>query len=212
MGPRRRIAFVAALAALLVAPPLRAGSAPQDLMRRVRAAVAASQPFRVDFTQQVFVDGELEMEESGFILFAGRERVRWEYLDPEPKVFLLGKDRYQFYDPGAVQLTRGHLGEAGERLAWELLLSERPGDSVAWDSGQRTIRLRLPAGTDGGEGQELRVRVGRDFLPERIEQPAEGGITTVLLLRNYRRRVVPAAGEFELHPAAGVEIVEEPLP
>ncbi len=212
MGPRLRIVLFAALAALLAAPPLWAGPAPQDLMRRVRAAVAASQPFRVDFTQQVFVDGGREMEESGFILFAGRERVRWEYLDPEPKVFLLEKDRYQFYDPGAGQLTRGRLGEAGERLVWELLLAERPGDSVSWDSGQRTIRLRLPAGADGSESQELRVRVGRDFLPERIEQPAAGGITTVLLLRNYRRRVVPAPGAFELHPPAGVEIVEDPLP
>lgn len=212
MGPRRLLLPAAALL-LLAGPALRpAAPPPRELMRRVRAAVAASQPFRVEFTQQVYVDGELEMEESGFILFAGRERARWEYLHPEPKVFLLEKDRYQFYDREANQLTRGRLGEAGERLAWELLLAERPGDTVAWDAGRRAIRLRLPGGADNGAGQELLVIVGPDSLPERLEQTAEGGITTVTLLRGYRRRVALDAGAFALDLPADAEIVEEPLP
>lgn len=177
-------------------------------MRRVRAAILDSQPFRVDFVQQVYLDADLEMQESGEIVFADRGRVKWQYRDPEVKVFILQKDRYLFYDRENNQLTRGKLGAGNEQLIWELLLAERPGAAVAWDPGQRLVRLRLA----GEEGRELKVFVGADLLPRRVEQAAANEVTTVYLLGNYRRRVALAANEFELNVPADAEIIEEQLP
>ncbi len=178
-------------------------------LRQVRAAIVASQPFRVDFVQQVFIDGGLELQESGVIVFAHRERIKWEYLDPESKIFILEKDRYRFYDRENNQLLRGRVGESGEQLIWELLLAERPGAAVRWDAGTRAIFLSF----QGQEGaQEVKVSVGADFLPQRVEQAAENEVTTVYLFRNYRRRVPLAPGEFDLDLPADVEIIEDQQP
>ena len=141
-----------------------------SLLRRVRERILQSQPFRVDFVQQVYMDSELTLEESGVIVFADRERVKWQYLDPEFKVFILEKDRYRFYDRENNQLLRGVLGERNERLIWELLLSDRPGGAASWDARTRTIRLRLDDGSGAEGAQELKILVGPDFLPQRVEQ------------------------------------------
>jgi outer membrane lipoprotein-sorting protein len=213
MGPRLPPALLALLLLLPASRPARA-SAPgaEDFMRRVRAAILDSQPFRVDFVQQVYLDGELEMEESGEIVFADRGRVRWEYRRPESKVFLLEGDRYQYYDRESNQLSRGTVGEGQQRLVWELLLSERPGAAVSWEPGRRLVRLRLDAGADGEAAQELRVFVGADFLPRRVEQSGADQVTTVYRLERYQRRVALAAGEPSLQVPADAEIVEDPLP
>ena len=194
---------------LLVALSLPLFGAEVDLMHRVRAAILASQPFRVDFVQQVFIGGVLELQESGVIVFAQRERIKWEYLDPESKIFILEKDRYRFYDSENNQLLLGRLGESGEQLIWELLLAERPAGAVRWDAKTRTIFLSVP----GQErAQELQVLVGADFLPQRVEQATENEMTTVYLFRDYRRRVVLAPGEFDLDLPADVDTVEEQRP
>lgn len=183
-----------------------------SLLRRVRERILQSQPFRVDFVQQVYMDAELTLEESGVIVFADRERVKWQYLDPEFKVFILEKDRYRFYDRENNQLLRGVLGERNERLIWELLLSDRPGGAASWDARTRTIRLRLDDGSGAEGAQELKILVGPDFLPQRVEQQAENEVSTVYVFRNYRSRVALAAGEFDLDLPADVEIIEDETP
>lgn len=211
MGPRRSPVLPALLLlpALLASRPAAPGAG--DFMRRVRAAILDSQPFRVDFVQQVFLDGELEMEESGEIVFADRGRVKWEYRKPESKVFLLEGDRYQYYDREANQLSRGRVGEGQQRLIWELLLADRPGSAVSWEPGRRLVRLRLEGGPGEEPGQELQVFVGADLLPRRVEQSGADQVTTVYRLDRYRRRVALAADEFSLAVPADAEIVEDPL-
>lgn len=205
MGPRRAVACLGLLAALAL--PLSGGG--EELMRGVRAAILSSQPFRVGFVQQVFIDGELELEESGVIVFAHRRLIKWEYLDPESKIFILQDDRYRFYDRENNQLLRGRVGAGGERLIWDLLLAERPGGAVRWDAATRTVFLSVP----GREGDQLlKVLIGADFLPQRVEQADESGVTTVYRFHDYRRRLALATGEFDLDLPADVDVVEEPLP
>lgn len=202
MAGRRAFVALWLLASLAAAVPGKDG----DFLKRVRARILESQPFRAEFVQQVYVDGDLTLEESGIVVFAGRDRVKWEYRDPEFKVFLLEKDRYRFYDREGGQMLIGRLGREQERLVWELLLSERPGDAGAWDEARRRVTLRL----EGENGpQELKVLLGPDLLPARVEQSGEGEVTTVYLFRNYRTRIALAADEFELDLPAGVEVIEE---
>ncbi len=183
--------------------PLQGGD---DFLQRVRDQITRSQPFKADFIQQVYIEEEKTMEESGFIIFAGRSRVKWQYLDPEAKTFILENGRYSFYDKESNQLMKGHIGARSEQLIWELLFSDRPGDASSGDARSRTIRLRL----DGENGvQELKIKVGADDLPERVEQTAVNEVTTVYLFRNYRRRITLAHGEFDLDLPPDVEIIEE---
>jgi outer membrane lipoprotein-sorting protein len=204
MGRRRAACFWLLTAAL--APSL-AGT--DDFMQRVRARLVASQPFRVDFIQQVVVDEEMTLEESGVIVFAGRDRVKWQYLAPAAKTFLLENGRYRFYDSENNQLLQGRLGERGEQLIWELLFSDRPGSSSRWDPRERTITISL-AGENGV--QELQIHIGPDFLPLRVEQKAVNDVTTVYIFSNYRPRVALGPGEFDLDLPADVEIIEESGP
>lgn len=188
------------LAALVQAP------AADDFLQRVRDKITRSQPFKADFIQQVFIDEEKTLQESGVIIFADRSRVKWQYLDPDVKIFILENGRYSFYDKENNQLMRGRIGEQSEQLIWELLFSDRPGNASSWDVRSRTIRLHL----DGENGvQELKIKVGADYLPERVEQTAVNDVTTVYLFRNYRSRITLAAGEFALALPADVEIIEE---
>ncbi|HUU05269.1 MAG TPA: outer-membrane lipoprotein carrier protein LolA [Patescibacteria group bacterium] len=181
-------------------------SAADDFLQRVRDKILNSQPFKTDFIQQVFIDEEKILEESGVIIFADRSRVKWEYLNPEAKTFILQDGRYSFYDRENNQLMRGRIGARSEQLIWELLFSDRPGNASSWDAQQRTIRLRL----DGEGGvQELKIKVGTDYLPERVEQTAVNEVTTVYLFRNYRRRITISPGEFDLALPVDVEIIEE---
>jgi outer membrane lipoprotein-sorting protein len=228
MGLRRAAAACWLLASVVTAPAVPQEdaavrpAAPQgdaairpaadDFLQRVRAAILQSQPFRVDFVQQVFVDEEMTLKESGVVVFADREHVKWQYLDPEFKVFILEKDRYRFYDRETNQLLRGRLGERDRQLVWDLLLSDQPGGSASWDAARRTIRLRLDDGSGADGPRELKIFVGADLLPQRLEQAAENGVTTVYVFRNYRRRVALPAGEFDLDLPADVEVIEEQGP
>jgi outer membrane lipoprotein-sorting protein len=181
----------------------------QDDLQRLRAKIVQSQPFKADFIQQVFVDEEKSLEESGIIVFADRGRVKWQYLDPTVKTFILENGRYRFYDQELNQLMRGRIGARSEQLIWDLLFSEKPGNASSWDPRSRTIRLRL----DGENGvQELKITLGADSLPERVEQTAVNDVTTVYLFRNYQSHISLKSGEFELDLPANVEIIEEESP
>jgi outer membrane lipoprotein-sorting protein len=207
-------AFLLLLAAVFVLPGSPAGGAANkpaipDFLKQVRARILASQPFRVDFVQQVYVEEDMTIQESGFIVFADRGHVKWQYLDPTPKTFILENGGYRFYDPENNQLLRGSVGERGKKLIWELLFSDRPGDASSWDPRNRTIRLSL-AGESGV--QELEITVGADLLPARVRQTAVNEVTTVYIFKNYRRRIALAAGEFDLDLPADVEIIDDQAP
>ena len=174
-------------------------------LERVQAKILASQPFQADFVQQVYIDGEKSLEESGFIIFAGRERVKWQYLSPDFKTFILENKRYQFYDRENNQVLKGRVDPRHEQLIWDLLCSPRPGQSGRWDERTRTIRFEVE---DSSGRQQLQVRISADFLPERVEQATAGGVTNVYLFRNFQTGIVLAKNDFVLDVPAGVETIE----
>jgi len=175
-------------------------------LEQVRAKITGSQPFKADFVQQVFIDGEMSLEESGFIFFVDRAHVKWQYLRPEFKTFILENGSYRFYDRENNQLTKGHIGSRNEQLIWDLLFSQKPGQISRWEERTRTMLLRVD---DPSGWQELKIKIGRDLLPERVEQTSANEVTTVYLFKKYLTRITPDAGEFVLNLPATVEIIEE---
>jgi outer membrane lipoprotein-sorting protein len=180
--------------------------APTSLFEQVRAKIAASQPFRTDFVQQVFIDGEMSLEESGFIIFVDRNHVKWQYLQPDYKTFILENGHYRFFDRENNQLLTGNIGPGNEQIVWDLLCAPRPGQAGRWDERTRTIRLKL----EGNSGpQELKIRIGADLLPARVEQTAASEVSHVYLFTNYRAGITVGPGEFALDLPGDVEIIEQ---
>jgi outer membrane lipoprotein-sorting protein len=175
-------------------------------LEQVRAKIIASQPFKTDFVQRIVIDGEVTLEESGFIVFADHGHVKWQYLRPDFKTFVLENGRYRFYDRENNQLVKGSIDPGNERIIWDLLCSPKPGQASRWEERTRTIRLTV---NQGAAAQELKIKVGSDFLPERVEQTSADDVTTVYLFRNYRAGIALEAGEFALDLPANVEIIEE---
>ena len=180
--------------------------APTSLVEQVRAKIAVSQPFRTDFIQQVFIDGEMSLEESGFIVFVDRSHVKWQYLKPENKTFILENGRYRFFDRENNQLLTGTIGPGNEQIIWDLLCAPRPGQVSRWDERTRTIRLNV----DNGAGpQEVKIRIGTDLLPERVEQAAASEVSHVYLFSHYRTGIAVGPSEFALDLPVDVEIIEQ---
>lgn len=175
-------------------------------LEQVRAKIISSQPFKTDFVQQVFIDGEMSLEESGFIVFANRAHVKWQYLHPDFKTFILENGRYQFYDKENNQLFNGRIDPKNEQLIWDLLFSQKPGQVSRWEERTRTILLSV---NEGSGLQELKIKVGNDFLPERVEQTSANEVTTVYIFKKYVTNITIEAKEFALNLPANVEIIEE---
>jgi len=180
--------------------------AAENFLQRVQAKIISSQPFKTDFVQQVFIDGEITMEESGFIVFVDRGRVKWQYLHPDFKTFILEKGRYQFYDQENNQLVNGRIDAKKDQMIWDLLFSEKPGQVSRWEEKTRTILLSLD---DGSGLQEIKIKIGNDFLPERVEQTSANEVTTVYQFKKYQVHTSLEAKEFVLDLPASVEIIEE---
>lgn len=175
-------------------------------LEQVRAKIISSQPFKTDFVQQVFIDGEMSLEESGFIVFANRAHVKWQYLHPDFKTFILKNGRYQFYDRENNQLLNGRIDPKNEQLIWDLLFSQKPGQVSRWEERTRTILLTV---NEGSGPQELKIKVGNDFLPERVEQTSANEVTTIYIFKKYLTGITLEAKEFALNLPANVEIIEE---
>ncbi len=175
-------------------------------LEQVRNKINASRPFKMDFVQQVFIDGDMSLEESGTIVFADRTQVKWQYLHPDLKTFILENESYRFYDQENNQLIKGRIDPGNEQVIWDLLCSSSPGQSSRWEERTRTILISV---NQGSGRQEYKVRIASDFLPERVEQTSANDITTVYIFSNYRTGITLAAGEFSLNLPDNVEIIEE---
>ncbi len=176
------------------------------LLTEVRAAIKQAQPFRVNFTQQVYIDDEKEIEESGFILFQNQQKLRWEYSRPEKKVFILEDDRYQFYQPENRQLLRGRVKEQREELLWQILNSDSAHFQYTLDERQRCIMIRS---LNGNEPITMEIFVNAANLPERVIRTDTSGVRQVFIFKSYSRHQTFPAGAFLLEIPKGTEIVDE---
>jgi outer membrane lipoprotein-sorting protein len=177
-----------------------------SMVEQVRAKIIGSQPFKTDFVQQVFIDGEITLEENGYIVFADKAHVKWQYLHPDFKTFILENGHYRFYDRENNQLLKGKIDPRNEQIIWDLLCSQKPGQASRWEERTRTILLTV---NEGAAMQELKIKVGNDFLPERVEQTSADGVTSIYIFKNYLIGMTLETGEFSLDLPANVEIIEE---
>jgi outer membrane lipoprotein-sorting protein len=196
---RRTVFLILWLAASL-------NSAQQPLLKRVRNAVTAIQPFKADFIHQVFIDREKDYEESGEIVFANPQRLKWHYLKPENKIFILEGNRYQFFIEESNQLMRGEVGKKNEQMIWQMLFSENQGRDIHSDEKTRTIRIKSDSER---EFLDIEIKIGDGDLPVSAVQIDPWGVKTIYQFGRYRAHYSLGPQEFELRLPKDVEIVDE---
>ena len=128
-GLLRVVPVCVALIVLMVAAGLRAAPASTSVLpldqfiTEVQKSYHDVQAIRADFTQ-TYDSGGGSRVESGTVVFARGGRMRWDYREPEKKVFLSNKKEVLLYLQGQSQLNRTSVKESEDyRVPFRLLLS-----------------------------------------------------------------------------------------
>lgn len=175
-----------------------------SLIDKVRDSISDIKPFKVNFTQQVFDEDELEIEESGEIIFKDRQTLKWTYLDPDYKVFLLIGDDYKFYDRDNEQLTIGKVKEKNRQWLWQLLFSEEMAGYIEPDDKNMKVYLKSEP-----DNLDIEIQIGKNFLPVKAIQKDPSGATMVYHFKDYKKKIKLSDEIFKLEVPEDVDIVME---
>lgn len=94
-----------------------------QFIKRVQDSYHDVRAIRADFTQ-TYDSGGRSRVESGTVVFARGGLMRWDYREPEKKVFLTNKKEVLLYLPEENQLNRSSVKESEDyRIPFRLLLS-----------------------------------------------------------------------------------------
>lgn len=175
-----------------------------SLIDKVRNSIANIKPFKVNFIQQVLDEDELEIEESGEIIFKDQKTLKWTYLDPDYKVFLLKGDDYKFYDQDNEQLTIGKVKDKNRQWLWQLLFSEEMAEFIKPDDKNMKVYLKSEP-----DNLDIEIEISNDFLPAKAIQKDPSGVIMVYYFKEYKKKIKLTDEIFELKVPEDVDIVME---
>lgn len=180
----------------------------ESLVKKVRENLNRIKPFRLQFVQQVYTDDTLSIEESGEIIFKDERHLKWIYLKPNFKVFLLWEDNYKFYDEENEQVTIGKIKDQGRQWLWQLFFSE---DILRYSytttPGEKKIFIKKES-TE--EPLDIEIVVNNDYLPVQvIQQDPTTNTRMIFYFKDYKEKILIPGDAFELKVPKNVETVEE---
>ena len=159
--------------------------------------------------QQVSSEGSGEiaqpdLEESGEIVFKNDRQLKWTYLHPDYKVFLLDGDLYKFYDEDNEQLIIGKIKEKNEQWIWQLFFSDDIFPYARWDESRKNIHIE-----NESENVDIDIEINSDFLPVKVVQEDPTGARIVYFFKEYRKKIEITGDTFRLNIPGDVEVVRE---
>jgi len=164
----------------------------------------------VEFIQQVSSEGgknsPIDVEESGEILFKNDQKLKWTYLKPDYKVFLLEGNQYRFYDEDNEQLTIGKIKDWSRQWIWQLLFSD---DVFRYASSKDEGSKKIVRILNKKDSLDIEITVDSDFLPTRMVQVDASDARMIYIFKNYRQNVVITDDAFQLKIPPGVDVVNE---
>jgi len=183
------------------------------LVKKVRFALNRIKPFQIQFVQQVYVDEQYDsdiadIEESGEILFKNHQHLKWTYLKPDFKVFLLQQDDYKFYDEENEQLTIGKIKDRSQQWIWQLFFSD---DILQYtyervNGAHKKIYIKKE---DAEQPLDIEIRLNKDFLPVQvIQEDPNTGVRMIFYFKDYKEKIKIPKDAFELNVPEDVEIIE----
>ena len=178
------------------------------LARKVDERYNAMRTLRMDFTEQLATAG-VQKRESGVLELKKPGRMRWDYQQPQPKLFVSDGKTAFFYVPGERQARKGpvkKLDDLQSPLRY-LLGKSRIADELEG--------LKLDGNVLSGTPKHLKDRVEKveltispEALIERIVIEEIDGTRTEFAFSNIQENVTIADQQFKFVPPPGIEMVE----
>lgn len=194
----------------------------KKIIADIRQALNRIKPFKVDFVQQVLDESremsdrpdtdDIDLEEKGEILFNHERQLKWTYLEPDYKVFLLEGDDYQFYDEDNEQLMKGKVNDRSQQWLWQLLFSDSLFQSreLSWDEVSRTLHIKRNSETDPGViDVELDIVIDTAYLPVQVLQGDPSGARILYRFNRYQPKIALDDTSFVLKVPVGVDVIRE---
>ncbi|MGD2085764.1 MAG: outer-membrane lipoprotein carrier protein LolA [Candidatus Aminicenantes bacterium] len=192
------------------------GTSPaKETIKTVRDTLNQIKPFKVNFVQQVYTDEQLDIEESGEIIFNNHQLLKWTYLTPDYKVFLLEGDNYQFYDEDNEQLIIGKIKDRSQQWVWQMLFADDifRDYEVTWDKARKKIHIKNnPNSRTGASGDitiDIEIIINDDSLPITLIQADPSGARIVYHFKEYQSKITIPDKTFRLSVPDNVEIIRE---
>jgi outer membrane lipoprotein carrier protein len=218
LPPRMRIPVVLAILCTLFIPSSSSTVSPQEAVRNLEKRLASLHSLQADFDQAYFPASiATPLEERGRFSFERPERMRWEYLEPEPKVYIYKEGLSLAYFPEDNQLFRYALTPEEKDSAIFTLLTGRARieDEYLVEAGdlpsERKDRLQLKL-TPKKESEFSHILLEIDqgtWLIEKAVFFDLGGNRQEFRFRRSRANPRLGPATFELKVPPGAEIIED---
>ena len=209
---------MAALCARLALAAENEGSV-KDYVRRLESSYKGVTSLKADFTQ-TYQWGSRTRKESGTVFFARGGRMRWQYQQPEDKLFLSDGKRVSLYIPEEKQLTRTTVKSSDDiRVPFRLLLSrldlgkvfkhiEFSPDSLDSQPGDRVLRAIPKRGDDSGIHEVfLKITPDYDIRTLVLVYTDRGKMT--FNFQDVERNAHVSPELFQFTPPPGTQIIDQ---
>lgn len=213
------LAAVCLVAAFALIAAGAAEPAIDQYVRQLESSYKGVNSLKADFTQS-YQWGSRTRRESGTVYFARGGRMRWEYREPNEKLFIADDKNVLMYVPEEKQLTRT-TAKASEdvRVPFRLLLSRLDMHKVfehiefadgAMDAaqGDRVLRAIPKHGDDSGIHQVL-LDISPDFDIRKIIVTYTDRSQMTFDFQDVKRNVTVSAGLFRFTPPPGTQIIDQ---
>jgi len=173
-----------------------------DLTKKVKVKISSIKPFKVFFNLKVIDEGDIVSEENGYIIYSDEEHLKWVYLKPSLKIWVLKNNRYEFYEKDEAQLTRGFLKDKKRIWLWRIFHTNYD-NSVKSDKKKRIIFFN-----ESESGINFKIELKKNFLPNKVIQTDPTGVLIEYKFGKYLFKIDLKKDEFEIKYEKGTDIVE----
>jgi len=209
----------AALAAAISAGAVASSSVtPQQAVRNVEAAFASLQSLEADFEQEhSSAVIATPLRETGKFYFQKPDRMRWEYGEPEPQVFVFKEGRVWNYIPDDNQLFRYALSPEQQNTAVFALLTGRARleddylvEPAEFPTGRKSaVQIKLVPKQEGEFTHLLLEIDAQTWLISRIVTLDWAGSRQEFVFRRVKINPRLAPSTFEIKVPEGTEIIDD---
>jgi len=213
----RSIVFILIIA-LLISPSITGQNPDLDqLVKGLQLKYNRLSSLTADFTQIYTGRGEKSRRESGHVFLKKPGKMRWDYLEPEKKLFVSdGKTIYEYVD-SEKYATKSSVRESDDfrtpfmfllgrgNLRGEFKLIEFSQESPV-KAGNKVLRMVPKRNQDF---REIIIEIIPETLQiSRFSLIEDDGDRSDFLFSNIRENVPASAGQFTFKPPTGVEVRE----
>jgi outer membrane lipoprotein carrier protein len=199
--------------------PVRDTPAVDDYVTRLESAYREIKTLRAQFTQSYTAGGRARTE-SGIVYFARGGKMRWNYRQPEEKLFLSNGKELILYVPSEKQVTRSRVKSSEDaRVPFRLLLSRlnlrKVFGRIEFDDqalkplpGNRVLVGR-PKHQEQDEFREVVMELTPAFDIHRLLIRYDGQGTMEFTFDQIERNVALSPTLFTFSPPAGTEVIDQ---